>query len=127
MGTLKFDTVLATMVQHLNLNKNLAVVTIIRRCIAYYGATPDLVHSLWDELCDSNLLPEKGKLVHLLWSLAFLKTYCTYSKYSTDFSVHENTFIKWIWLFIPAIARMKHLVRIYIITVEYKGIFSIQY
>lgn len=57
-----------------------------------------------------NLLPDKGKLVHLLLALAFLKTYCTYAKYATDFGVSENSFTKWVWAFVRAISRMKHLV-----------------
>lgn len=107
---LTFDEVYRTILVFLKLKPNLSKVTIVRRCSSYFGACPDLVHALWNELVCSTYLPAKGELKHLLWSLSFLKNYNTYSKYSTDFKVMENTFSKWLWLFIPAIARMKHLV-----------------
>jgi len=105
-----FNEVYGTMLKFLDIKPNLSKLTIVRRCSSYFGATPDLVHALWKELVGSNNIPEKGELKHLLWALSFLKNYSTYSKYSTDYGVRENTFSKWIWLFIPAIARMKHLV-----------------
>jgi hypothetical protein len=105
-----FDGVFALMVNLLKIKKNMSVHTLVGKCSAYFGAAPDLVHALWNELVGSGNLPAKGELKHLLWALSFMKTYCTYLKYSIDFETSVNNFKKWIWLFIPAIARMKHLV-----------------
>jgi hypothetical protein len=107
------DAVFAIMREHITSNRNLSNGLLNRRCVAKFGCTPDLVHLLWNEIVRYGTLPEKSTFKHLLWTLDFLKTYNTYSFYASQYKVAENTFMKWTWKFILAIARMKHLVRIY--------------
>jgi len=107
------ESVHALMREQISSNRNLSNGLVNRRCVAKFGCTPELVHLLWNELVWKEVLPEKCSFKHLLWSLDFLKTYNTYSFYAAQYKVAENTFMKWIWKFIVAIARMNHLVSTY--------------
>jgi hypothetical protein len=91
-------------------NRNLAMSTVDRRAAAKFGCSTGLVHKLWHELLFSGNLPDGGTIFQLLYTLEHLKCYGTYNKSATDNKVAENTYIKWIWLFIEAIAKMKHIV-----------------
>lgn len=72
-----------------------------------FGASPFIVKKVWNLLLKQNLVPEKGKIVHLLWSLAFLKSYSHESVYENWFKKHRHTLRKWIWKFIAALSRLK--------------------
>lgn len=91
-------------------NHNLAVGTVNLRSRARYGCDTRLVHRLWHEIVDSNLLPVDGTMWHLLWALEFLKCYSTINKSATEYKVCPNTYKIWVWRFIHSIARMKQLV-----------------
>lgn len=104
------SSVQSLMVHYLGCSQVLAESTIVRKCISMWGATPDLVLSLWEELDYCRKVPKKGRIVHLLWTLNFLKTYNTWSVLSGTYGVTENTYTHWVWAFLEAIASLQHLV-----------------
>ena len=66
-------------------------------------------------LVQSELLPARSKIKHLLWTLYFLKAYpkeglaCAVIGGSGG-AVDPKTFRKWVWLFIAVIADLKECV-----------------
>jgi hypothetical protein len=94
----------------LSSNRNLATTTVDRRSAAKYGCSTALVHRLWHELLFTGSLPKDGTIFQLLMALEYLKCYCTYNKAADDNKISENTYIKWVWLFVQAIAKMHHIV-----------------
>lgn len=72
-----------------------------------FGCSPYIVKKTWNLLFKQRLLPAKGKIKHLLWCLAFLKSYCHESVYQNWFKAHPNTLRKWMWKFISALSRLK--------------------
>lgn len=102
--------VTSLMVHYLGCSKTLVEATIIRKCISQYGATPDTVLSLWQELEYCGKVPPKGKIIHVLWMFSFLKLYNTYSVLAGMYGVSDNTYSNWVWGFIKAVASLEHLV-----------------
>lgn len=73
-----------------------------------FGCSLIVCHSLWILLVKTDYLPANGKLNHLLWALMFLKIYGTEKiMCSLAGGVDKDTFRKWTWLFIEAIASLE--------------------
>jgi hypothetical protein len=78
------------------------------RCFnAIFGCSPKVTARLWNGLVEQRKVPSGGKVMHLLWTLAFLKLYDTESVYCTMFGVTEKTFRKWVWKFVDNISTIK--------------------
>jgi hypothetical protein len=78
-----------------------------RRFHAAFGCSPRIVAIAWNTIIKQQLLPEKGRTVHLLWTLAFLKLYNTENFFSSWLHVDEKTFRKWVNLFLKALEKIK--------------------
>ena len=64
--------------------------------------------SLWSMLETNDLLPDGGTIYHLLWTLMFMKTYAMQTVLcSLAGGVDKDTFMKWTWKFIEAIAMLE--------------------
>ena len=78
---------------------------------AFFGCRVEVFLTLWSMLVTTDLLPDGGQLEHLLWTLMFMKLYSGQKALcSLAGGVDPETFRKWTWLFIDAIAMMEHLV-----------------
>jgi len=62
-----------------------------RSFVATYGLLPEIAEELWQKL-DGSVEDRK----HLLWTLAFLKSYNTVEVLATEFSTTAKTMGKWI-------------------------------
>lgn len=99
------------MMQELNIaKKRWSPLSITRHFISAFGTEEVVVCRIWEELHKSGNMPKGGKVKHLLWMLAYFKTYSTMINLSRDFGVAECTMRPWIWCFAEAIARMDHIV-----------------
>ena len=82
-----------------------------RRFRELFGARMDIVVLLWEMMEEDNLLPEKSKPKHLLWTLYFLKVYpregpgCA-AVGGSGGAIDPKTLRKWVWLFIERIAEL---------------------
>jgi len=82
-----------------------------RRFRELFGARVEIVVLLWEMMEEDNLLPEKSKPKHLLWSLYFLKVYpregagCA-AVGGSGGAIDPKTLRKWVWLFVERIAEL---------------------
>ena len=84
--------------------------TVNRRCGAHFGATLQVIYFLWCLLDVTNDGPEGATIVHLLWSLMFLKMYGTIDTMARACGCDPNTFRKWTWLLIDRIHDLEGIV-----------------
>lgn len=77
----------------------------------FFGTSLLVVDKLWWLLVKNDLLPEKSRPKHLLWTLYFLKVYpkqspgCSVVGASSG-AVDPKTFKKWVWMFIENIQEL---------------------
>ena len=77
----------------------------------FFGCSVLVFQALWSLLLITDTLPEGGSILHLLWTLLFLKTYSKQKVLCSLAGIKDNeTFRKWTWLFISAICELQHLV-----------------
>jgi hypothetical protein len=81
-----------------------------RRFRSAFGAGIVVVVKLWNLLVDQNLLPAKPHVRHILWMLAFLKSYLPEEEYRRQYGVTEKTYRKWVWIYMEACSNI-YLVR----------------
>jgi len=74
---------------------------------AHFGISPITCAILWKKLVDNAVLPQGRKPVHLLWALYFLNRYETEEVAASTFGVDEETYRKWYWKLVVAIAKLK--------------------
>lgn len=77
----------------------------------HFGCSIDVCLSLWNSMEETGYLPPNGRLEHLLWGLMFLKIYGTERVMcSMAGGPDKDTFRKWSWLFVDAIASLEYSV-----------------
>jgi hypothetical protein len=77
----------------------------------FFGCGVIVFINLWELLVTTDLIPLGGTIEHLLWSLMFLKTYAKQKVLcSLAGGVSDETFRKWTWNFILAIADLESVV-----------------
>ena len=75
----------------------------------FFGTSVEIVCMLWHLLSENELVPEKGQLKHLLWTLYFFKVYpkqgpgCA-ALGGSGGAIDPKTLRKWVWPFSEAIA-----------------------
>ena len=80
----------------------------------YFGIGPLVAVILWELLIIHGLLPDRGGIIHLLWTLSFLKEYGKTHQMSNQDQVDTKKFQKYVWLFIAAISELEvHVVRFF--------------
>ena len=80
----------------------------------YFGIGPLVAVILWELLILHRLLLDGCGIIHLLWTLIFLKEYGKTHQMSNQAQVDANTFRKYVWLFIAAISELEvHVVRFF--------------
>ncbi len=93
------------------MNQVLSAETESQQFCATFGADVELCSVIWSKLHLHGLLPARGKPIHLLWALMFLKLYCAESVHcAMARGVDEKTFQKWSWKFVDAIANLEEFV-----------------
>jgi len=93
------------------MNWVLSVETEWQQFHATFGADVELCSVIWSKLHLHGLLPARGKPIHLLWALMFLKLYFAESIHcEMTRGVNEKTFWKWSWKFVDAIADLEEFV-----------------
>ena len=82
-----------------------------RRFRELFGEKMEIVVHLWEMMEEGDLLPEKSKPKHLLWTLYLLKVYpqegpdCS-AVGGSGGAVNPKTIRKWVWLFIERIGKL---------------------
>jgi hypothetical protein len=79
----------------------------------FFGCGVIAFLSLWGLLVTTDSIPTGGTIEHLLWTLMLMKIYGKQRQMCTLASsppAAPETFRKWVWLFIPAIASLEPLV-----------------
>jgi hypothetical protein len=86
-----------------------ALATEDRKFREFFGCGHEIACSVWCLLTDNDLVPEKGTMEHLLWTLLFMKVYAKENTLASlaDSKPDPKTFQKWVWAFIPAIALLE--------------------
>jgi hypothetical protein len=84
--------------------------TLERRIRASYGFCPFTILKVWSYVVQNGVLPKNGEPKHLLWMLAFLKTYNTYDVYASWYKCTPLTFRTWVWKFMYAVASIDNIV-----------------
>ena len=72
--------------------------------VAHFGVSPRVCAILWMKTRHS--VPESSIPKHMLFGMLLLKVYCTESVLASLCNVSENTFRKWAWIHIKALATM---------------------
>ena len=89
--------------------KKVAAKTEMSRFRSMFGCGPSICAKLWIRISLAMEIANGGKPHHLLWALMFLKLYCAESVLaSLAGRVHEQTFRKWSWYFVDAIANLQY-------------------
>ena len=71
--------------------------------VAHFGITPTVCAHVWIRTCSK---VESSAPKHLLFALIFLKLYNSDRVLAASCGVSENTFRKWAWAYIRAIAQV---------------------
>lgn len=78
-----------------------------RQFKSLFGTTPFLCVCLWDELNHSGEgLLRSCKVVHLLWTLLFLKCYSVEAVHAAICRCNEKTLRKWVWYLLEKICML---------------------
>jgi hypothetical protein len=82
----------------------------------FFGCGVLVFLSLWNLLDTTDSIPQKGTIEHLLWTLMFLKVYAKQRTLSAlAGGVDPETFRRWCWRFIEAIASLQP----YVVSAQY--------
>ena len=92
----------------------LSRVTVGRRFSSFFGTTLSVTYLLWCKLMMDIPLCERPNviIIHLLWTLMFLKTYQTTSVLAIKCKVDEKTYRKYVWLVIKMVGAIDDVVSI---------------
>ena len=92
-----------------------------------FGCTPMVVLAAWNLLAADDLIPENGSLEHLLWTLAFMKSYNTRRNLSMLCGgADPGTIQKYAFAFIERLADLEPLlVRVTLIQPELSVLFFV--
>lgn len=96
------------------MGNHLSRVTVGRRFSSFFGTTLSVTYLLWCKLMmDIPLCERPGVIIiHLLWTLMFLKTYQTTSVLAIKCKVDEKTYRKYVWLVIKMVGAIDDVVSI---------------
>ena len=81
----------------------------------FFGTSPLIAAVLWNMMVARDIIPTKGEINHLLWTLHFMKAYpkqgvaCSMAG-GTNGAIDPKTHCKYMWPFIHAIAELEPLV-----------------
>jgi hypothetical protein len=84
----------------------------MRHFKAAFGVSPFMCSVMWNYMDDQENLPHRAQPKHLLWTLLFLKLYNSENVLCSLCECDEKTFRKWVWLMLPAIGSLDHVVRV---------------
>ena len=73
---------------------------------ALFGCSNQTAFALWNDLEKYGLLPQGGRMVHLLWALMFLKVYPSEETLKRLTGADSKTARKWINSFVAAISSL---------------------
>jgi hypothetical protein len=78
-----------------------------RRFVSAFCVEPIVVLELWREIEKATLVTEPRRSPkYLLWALYFLTKYTTEGVAAGKCGCHEDTYRKWCWLYVEALARL---------------------
>jgi hypothetical protein len=76
---------------------------------AVFGTTPHIAASAWTMLMHNNAVPRRTRQRHLLYTLAFLKTYASSEVLGALLSADRGTVMRWVWIVLHGLHSCKHL------------------
>jgi hypothetical protein len=80
-----------------------------KRFRALFGCPPNVCIVVWYKLLRSDLIPEQGTMVHLLWTLMYCKTYPKWSTMKMlSGGADPKTLRHWIGLFRESIGLLEY-------------------
>ncbi|KAG7366458.1 hypothetical protein IV203_029128 [Nitzschia inconspicua] len=74
---------------------------------ALFGCSPDVSLILWYKLLRNDLVPDKGTILHMLWTLMYCKIYPKWTTMKKLTSADPKTLRHWIGLFRDSIALLE--------------------
>ena len=78
------------------------------RCFrSLFGCSPRILTAVFNTLLDQELISISDKVQHLMWALAFLKSYNAETYFAARYSVSEKTIRKWIWYFLDRLSKLE--------------------
>ena len=79
-----------------------------RRFKSYFGFSARKVAFVWNNLIQIGWTQyeRSASPTHLLWALAYMKTYAPEHKMALDLGIDEKTFRKWAWFFMEGISEL---------------------
>jgi hypothetical protein len=103
------DDVIAIMLVVLGINTTkIKCNTTIHRIIrTHFGCTPDTVAAVWNKLIETCKLVRNARIHHLLWMLAYFKSYNEYEHYLKMFKCSKPTFMSWIWYIAKLVSELE--------------------
>lgn len=96
----------------IRLDRRYREIGIRNRIASVFGFQSRVVARTWNELIRSSLLPKNARIKHILYFLAYMKTYAPVNLYCSMFDVSDKSFLTWVWNFAYCIASMQHIVSI---------------
>ena len=73
-----------------------------------FGVGVNVAHTVWMMMDSRELIPNDGRIHHLLWTLSFMKIYGKERMMCHLNRIRDpKTFRKWVWLFIDSIAELE--------------------
>ena len=79
----------------------------LQRFVSFFGVCPKTCKEMFSALKEVEPFRVKCSMVHFFLTLAWLKSYGTYSVLSGQFKVTENTVMKWVWIYAKGIQSLK--------------------
>lgn len=76
----------------------------------HFGVSPRICRRVWMLLCQHDLVPDGGLIVHLLWALMFLKVYSIEEVLAAKVGCTVKTYMKWTWKFIRRMSTLRAIV-----------------
>ena len=76
----------------------------------FFSCSVRVFLTAWSMLTTTDFLPPGGRIEHMLWTLMFLKLYSGQMALCALAGVDPETFRKWIWEFVEALAMLEHLI-----------------
>ena len=101
--------ILARAMWRRDVHKERALTTEDAEFRSFFDCCVEVFLTLWTLLDQNNGIPDGGKLVHLLWTLMFLKTYAKLKVLCAIASAADKeTYMLWVWKFIDGIVSLHH-------------------
>jgi hypothetical protein len=94
--------------------------TFVRKFRSLFGCSPLVCCTMYNKLVEQNLIHNKCRVLHFMWTLVFLKIYSSENALCTLLKCSEKTLRKWVWYYLEKCSQIE-LVRTvnYIVIIKF--------